>query len=222
MSHGEITNFYEQLPATGRPKQLAILLHGVGSNGRDLISLAPYYAGGLPEAVFVSPDAPFICDMMPPGYPDSYQWFSLQNRDPDILLQGVKNVFPILEAFIEGQLSRFDLAYEKLALIGFSQGTMTSLYAAPRLRSKIAGVLGYSGALLWDESEESSGFHKMPIHLIHGQADDVVPVQAWDVAKTVLETMGYDVSGQTTPGLTHSIDQAGIETGTAFLQHVFS
>ncbi len=68
---------------------MVILLHGLGSNGQDLISLAPLWAQRIPDAVFVSPDAPFTCDMVPPGYPNAYQWFSLQDRDPRIVLQAV-------------------------------------------------------------------------------------------------------------------------------------
>jgi predicted esterase len=57
----------------GKPKQLVVLLHGYGSNGEDLISLAPYWAKTLPDAQFVSPNAP---DPVP-GYPGGYQWFPI-------------------------------------------------------------------------------------------------------------------------------------------------
>ncbi len=211
-----ISNFYEHKPDNGEPKQIIIMLHGVGSNGRDLISLAPMLSRYVPDAVFISPDAPFACDMVPAGYSDSYQWFSLQTREPSAMLSGVKNVFPLVEEFIEKQLERYNLPANKLALLGFSQGTMTSLYVAPRLKYKIAGVLGYSGALLSDNNEED--LHKMPIHLIHGQADDVVPAQAWESAKNTLISNGYAFSGHTTAGLTHSIDQEGINSGGEFLK----
>ncbi len=214
-----ISNFYEHKPASGEPKQIIIMLHGVGSNGRDLISLAPMLAQYVPEAVFISPDAPFACDMVPAGYPDSYQWFSLQDRDPKAMLDGVKTAFPLVEGFIESQLERYNLPADKLALLGFSQGTMTALYVAPRLKNKIAGVLGYSGALLSDGKGEK---HKMPIHLIHGQADDVVPVQAWEAAKEALISNGYEFSGNTSAGLTHSIDQAGIDGGGGFLKKMLN
>ena len=53
-----------------------LLLHGLGSDGNDLIGLAPYWAPLLPDAAFASPNAPFPCDMAPYGY----QWFSLLDR----------------------------------------------------------------------------------------------------------------------------------------------
>lgn len=218
MANGIIENMYELGPAdeSVQPQHLVILLHGLGSNGRDLISLAPMFAQHVPQAVFVSPDAPFICDMVPPGYPDSYQWFSLQSRDPQTMLQGVQTAAPILEAFIEDQCARFRVKPEKCVLAGFSQGTMMSLYTAPRYKERLAGVLGYSGALIGDAGQE--GLHKMPVHLVHGEADDVVPVAAWHDAKARLEKAGFEVSGHTTPSLPHSIDQSGIDSGAAFLK----
>ncbi len=216
-----ISNFYEHKSQSSQAKQLVIMLHGVGSNGRDLISLAPYLAQFIPDAHFISPDAPFPCDMVPPGYPDSYQWFSLQNRDPHIMLDGVKSVFPLVEEFITSQAERIGVEYSNVALLGFSQGTMTSLHVAPRLNAKIAGVLGFSGALLWNDASKEEVKHKVPICLIHGEADDVVPVQAWDAAQNILKSEGFEVSGHTTPGLTHSIDQEGIERGGAFLRDIF-
>ena len=213
----EITNAYEQLPEDGAPKALVILLHGLGSNGRDLISLSPYFAAAGAGIGFVSPDAPFPCDMVPPGYPDSYQWFSLQNRDPHEMQKGVETVFPILKSFIEEQAKKYELPLSKIALCGFSQGTMMSLYTAPRMESAMAGVLGYSGAMIG-----AAGEHKLPIRLVHGEADDVVPVAAYAHARETLEAAGYDVSGHTTPGLQHSIDEEGIRAGIAFLKQVLS
>lgn len=215
-----ITNFYEQAPKSGEAKQLIFMLHGVGSNGRDLISLAPYLAQYVPDAHFISPDAPFPCDMVPPGYPDSYQWFSLQNRDLHVMYQGVESARPLVEEFVTTQAERIGVALDKVVLLGFSQGTMTSLHVAPRLKEKIAGVLGYSGALLWNEAAISEIKHKMPIHLIHGEADNVVPVQAWDMAQNILKDKGFDVTGHTKPGLTHSIDEGGIQSGGEFLKKV--
>ncbi len=214
-----IKNYYEYLPKNKtQPKQLVILLHGLGSNGRDLITLAPYWAAALPDAAFVSPDAPFPCDMVPPGYPDSFQWFSLQSRNPKDMLEGVRIAAPIAMAFIDEQLDRFKLSADKCALVGFSQGTMTSLYLAQHYKQALAGVLGYSGALLWDPAK--APLHKPPAHIIHGEADDVVPLAAYHMAKETLEAQGFAVSGHTTPGLPHSIDNKGIESGSEFLQKI--
>ena len=210
----EINNVYELEPET-TPKSLVILLHGLGSNGRDLISLAPMWGVDLKETVFVSPDAPFACDMVPPGYPDSFQWFSLQNRDPHMILEGVQRAQPILDSFITEQIEKYGVMPEKTVLAGFSQGTMMSLYTAPRYPQKLGGVLGFSGALCGEPGET-----KLPICLIHGEADDVVPIDAYNHARGKLIGAGFKVSGHSIPGLTHSIDQAGIDAGGKFLDEV--
>lgn len=221
MTNGKITNFYELKPRSGgTPKQLVILMHGVGSNGRDLMSLAPYYAGAVPDAVFISPDAPFTYDMAP-GYTDMFQWFPLQERTFEERLRGVQMVAPIVHQFITDQLKRFDLPASKLALIGFSQGTMTSLYAGPSYKDQIAGILGYSGALIWEE-EKPNFNHLIPVHLIHGDADEVVPVSAYHDAREKLEKSGFTVSGEIEKGLPHSINEKGIESGARFLKAVLS
>ena len=211
-----IQNYYE-FGNTTNPSQIIFLLHGLGSNGQDLISLAPYWAAGLPDTLFISPDAPFPCDMAPFGF----QWFSLQRRDKEFVGNGIKTAFPILQGFIDEHRARFDLPLSKVALVGFSQGTMMSLYSAPRLSEAIAGVLGYSGAL-YGEDDLGDAHVKPPIRLIHGEADDVVPVQAYTHAREALEGLGFSVSGHTTPSLTHSIDEAGIASGGAFLADIFA
>lgn len=97
-----------------------------------------------------------------------------------------------------------------------------SLYQGPRYQERLAGVLGYSGALFWDNTADESLLHRVPTHLIHGEADDVVPVEAWHEAKTMLEEHGFPFSGHTTPHLTHSIDEPGIDSGGAFLKTILS
>ena len=210
---------YVHSPKSGqKPTSMVILLHGLGANGADLISLARYWEHALPDTIFISPDAPFPCDMAPVGF----QWFSLQDRNPDIMLKGVEEAAPVLNAYIDAMLEKYGIEPAKLVLAGFSQGTMMSLYVAPRLKHKIAGVLGYSGALVGAESLGGANIHKIPVHLIHGDMDMVVPLAAYTMAKSVLSAAGFDVSGGITNGLSHSIDEDGIESGAAFMHNVLT
>ena len=99
----------------GDAGQLVVFLHGLGADGNDLISLAPYFAQVLPDAAFVSPHAPFPCDMAPMGR----QWFSLQDLTPNALLGGVRMAAPILDAFLDQELARHGLATDRLAWSDF-------------------------------------------------------------------------------------------------------
>ncbi len=214
-----IENFYVHDPVSGnKAKQLVVLLHGLGSNGQDLISLAPYFARMLPDAVFVSPDAPFPCDMAPTGF----QWFSLQDWTPEAFLYGVHTAAPILDSFISEQMAEYDIPASKTALVGFSQGTMMSLYAGPRFPEKMAGVLGYSGSLVWEDNVTAANLNKIPVHLIHGDDDHVVELSRYYDAKDKLEAAGFAVSGGVTKGLAHSIDEEGILSGSVFLKGALS
>jgi phospholipase/carboxylesterase len=154
-------------PASGnKPQQLVILLHGLGADGRDLLGLAPVLGQSLPDAVFVSPDAPYPCDMSPMGF----QWFSLQDWTPAKVLSGVQQAASVLDNYITEQMEKHGVTADKTALVGFSQGTMMSLYVGPRYPEKLAGVLGYSGAVVWEATTDYGALHKIPVHLIHGDA----------------------------------------------------
>lgn len=206
-------------PASGsRPQKIVLMLHGVGSNGQDLIGLAPYLARAVPNAVFLSPNAPEPYDMAPMGY----QWFSLRDYSPRAIMQGIQQTAPVLETYIDAVLAQLELKDSDLALLGFSQGTMMSLYTAPRRKNAVAGVLGYSGRLV-DTAETLKAIPQradFPVCLIHGEDDPVLPIANHHTAMKDLAEAGYAVDGLSIPGLPHSIDEAGIERGAAFLQRV--
>ncbi len=210
-------NIYTHGPSSGKsPKSLVILLHGYGSNGEDLISLAPYWDRDVPDAVFVSPDAPFGCEI---GF--GFQWFSLQSWAPLAMLAAAERTADILNKFIDEQMAEYNIPASKVALVGFSQGTMMSLFVAPRRKEPIAGVLGFSGALLGGEGLIGQpNVSRTNIHLVHGEMDPVVPVGAWLHATETLRQAGFEVSGHTTPGLAHSIDEKGIHEGGEFLKRI--
>ena len=202
----------------GEVKSAVIFLHGLGSNGDDLIALAPYFAKALPHTIFISPNAPDVCDMAPPGFADAYQWFSLQDRDPDILEREIEAAAPVLHGFIEEIAKAYNLPFDKILLIGFSQGTMMSLYTAPRFHEKLAGIIGYSGALLGGEEllKSSDKMQKPAVQLIHGDSDDVVDSDAMPAAQEILSKAGFDVDTLMCENLGHSIDQQGLEKGIEF------
>jgi phospholipase/carboxylesterase len=201
----------------GAPKRLAILLHGVGADGNDLIGLAPFFQQALPDALFVSPNAPFRYDMAPMGH----QWFSIRDFSPEARLAGAGETAPILDAFIDARLAEYGLTDDRLVLIGFSQGTMMALYVGLRRAQSPAGIIGYSGVLVGAESMAGEIRSRPPVLLVHGDADPVVPVQALPLAVESLEALGVGVQAHTRPGLGHGIDEEGIRLGQEFLSEVF-
>ncbi len=206
-------------PAGGRtPRQLVLLLHGLGADGNDLIGLAPYFARVLPDAKFVSPNAPFPCDMAPMGY----QWFSLQERTEEATLEGARTARPILDKFIDEQMAALGLGPADTALVGFSQGTMMSLFAGLRRDQPVAGILGYSGRLVGAGILADEISVKPPVTLINGDQDELIPASVQPAAVNALKDLGIEVEGHIRPGLGHSIDPVGIELGCEFLAKVFA
>jgi phospholipase/carboxylesterase len=204
-------------PASGGdPQQLVILLHGYGSNGADLISLAPYWRQAVPDALFLAPNAPEQI----PGMPGGYQWWDLSTRDRASRAAGAARAAPVLDAFIDQQLERYGLTEDRLVLAGFSQGTMMALQVGPRRERQIAGIIGYSGMLADVGSLSRDPHTKPPILLVHGSADPTIAVSSYHEAKTELERLGFDVSGHVSAGLGHSVDMPGLELGRDFLRRV--
>ncbi len=204
-------------PASGAvAERLVILLHGLGADGNDLIGLAPQMAEALPTALFVAPNAPYPCDMAPFGF----QWFSLLDRSSEAILSGAQASAPILDGYIDDLLAETGLMAGQTALVGFSQGTMMSLFVGPRRASPVAGILGYSGMLVGAESFAAEVRSRSPVLLVHGEADEIVPVQCTPLAAKVLTENGFEVETMIRPGLPHGIDPAGVAAGIAFLQGI--
>jgi phospholipase/carboxylesterase len=203
----------------GAPKQLVVLLHGYGSNGDDLISLAPYWADLVPDAEFVSPNAPFPCEANPFG---GFQWFGLADRDPAVILSGTRAAAAVIDAYLDEALRSRGLDDSKLALVGFSQGTMMSLHVGPRRSIAPAAILGYSGRLIAANLLATELKSKPPVLLVHGTADQMVPFQSMDAAAAALRALDLSVETLARPGLPHSIDPEGLARGGQFLQAHFS
>jgi phospholipase/carboxylesterase len=204
-------------PASGgAAKSLVILLHGYGSNGEDLIGLAPHWRGILPDTAFVSPNAPEPC----PGAPGGYQWWGLTGADRGERAAGANKAAPVLNAFIDAELARIGLTEAKLALVGFSQGTMMALHVGLRRPRTLAGIVGYSGMLVDEAGLADPAITKPPILLIHGDQDPMIPITAFHQAKAALLRNGFTVQDHVSPGLGHSIDLPGLQLGGQFLARV--
>jgi phospholipase/carboxylesterase len=204
--------------AGGKPRRLVILLHGLGADGNDLIGLAPYWAPLLPEAEFLSPNAPFPCDMAPYGY----QWYSSQDRSPAAQLAGVRAAAPILDAFIDEALAERALDAAALGLVGFSQGSVMSLYVGPRRAEQLAGIIGYSGRLVAPELLPAELRSRPPVLVVHGTEDPLVAFAALGEAEIGLKAAGIPVESLACPGIGHSIDEAGLRRGGQFLRDVLT
>lgn len=154
-------------------KQVVILLHGVGSNGKDLSALGDFWKPILPDTVFLSPDAPFHFDQGG----DGFQWFSLigvtnENR-PQRIYQARESFDETISQIFSEQ--GIDPDRDKIVFVGFSQGSIMSLDALVRSRYPLVGVVAFSGRLSSPQPYEKIARHpcflctEKVILLFHGQ-----------------------------------------------------
>jgi phospholipase/carboxylesterase len=204
--------------AGGAARQLVVFLHGYGADGNDLIDIGRAWQEQMPQAAFVSPHAPEPCGQAPTGR----QWFALTMREPGERWVGVNKAAPGLERFLDAELKRRNLPASALALVGFSQGTMMALHVGLRRASAPIAIVGFSGLLVVPQDADPEKFaaeikSRPPVLLVHGDRDDLIPVQALFHASSGLAALEVPVEWHISAGLGHGIDQEGLRQGGEFL-----
>jgi phospholipase/carboxylesterase len=214
-----------RLPASGgRASGLVVFLHGYGADGNDLIEIGRQWRGLLPQAAFVSPHAPDRCI----GAPMGRQWFALSNRPPDDPAgaedrwNGVVKARGAIDAFLDAELERLGLDDSKLALVGFSQGTMMALHVGLRRKRAPAAIVGFSGMLvgegrLNEATARDARGAAPPVLLIHGDQDPMIPLEAMFIAAEALAGAEIPTQWHLSAGIGHGIDEGGLRHGGLFL-----
>ncbi|SEK38859.1 phospholipase/carboxylesterase [Roseovarius azorensis] len=205
-------------PQSGETRSAVVFLHGYGANGADLLGLADPLGEHLPDTLFVAPDAPESI----PGMPFGLQWFPIpwiDGSSEEEAHRGLMAAAADLDAFLDALMVDEDLLPEQVVLFGFSQGTMMALHVAPRREDQLAGVVAFSGRLLSPELLADETQSRPPILLVHGDADDVVPVQSLPQAAEALQGAGWqDVYAHVMKGTGHGIAPDGLSVALAFLR----
>ncbi len=211
-------NIYRRDPAAGgNPNKLVVLLHGYGADGKDLIDLANPFGMALPNANFISPDAPHPCAMSPQGR----EWFPIE----EIPKGAIRASLGLLN-LIKNEAKKLNLSFKDVVLIGFSQGAMMSMQCLLINNEQIGAIIGYSGALREENINAANdqilnGKHKFadtPVLLVHGEQDEVVPFQSLKRSKNLLSNIGFNVQTLSRQNLAHGIDPEGISEGMNFLK----
>lgn len=197
----------------GAPQRLVIFLHGVGSDGEDLIQLAPMLQDLLPDAAFVSPHAPFPFDMAPMGR----QWFSFRDDSPAAINSAVAENYVHFDRFLDTEMARTGISADRVAIVGFSQGGMIALHTALRRPEPPAALLALSTVLAAPTRLPEEIRCRPPVLLVHGDQDPVLPVDYCRESARVLEANEVPAETHVLKGRGHEIDQEGLQLIRDFL-----
>ncbi|WBU64603.1 alpha/beta hydrolase [Paracoccus aerodenitrificans] len=194
-----------------------VFLHGYGADGADLLSLADVLGPHLPGTAFYAPDAAERSTVNPFGR----QWFPIPWMDGSTEEQARASMGEAVQdvnAFLDTVLKAEGIGADRLAVIGFSQGTMMALHVVPRRSQQIACVIGFSGRLLAPELLSAEAKVKPPVLLLHGDQDPVVPFTDLAKAADGLAAAGFGVSTHVMRGTPHGISQDGLQAALEFLR----
>jgi phospholipase/carboxylesterase len=195
---------------------LVVFLHGYGSSGADLMSFADYWQSSMPDVAFVAPDGPT------PTKDGGFQWIGKRPAGDPHLYDDAVEAAPQLHDFLDAELARENLDASRLALVGFSQGTVMALHLGLRRTVPPAAVLGYSGGLAGADKLKDEIVSKPPVMLVHGEQDALAPLYGMMASVKALSEAGVACQGIPIPGLGHAVDANALIYGARFLLSAFA
>ena len=196
------------------PKNIIILCHGYGGDGKDISVLATYWKNFLPDTLFICPDAPEICKVNSAGF----QWFDLSSENQDEILSKSLLAEKKLNIFIDEVIKVNKIDSKKIALVGFSQGCMISIQTALKRKDEIKCLVGYSGKVLNKDHLRKNINSRPEVYLMHGDIDQVVPINSLLEAKHFFEENKYKIFTKIFEKCEHRIPTEGLSIGLEFLK----
>ncbi len=191
-----------------------IFCHGYGGDGKDISLLANYWRNYLPKTIFLCPDAPEICKVNTSGF----QWFELMDQTSDEILAKSLVSEMKLNKFIDEVKEKNNLNSNQIALVGFSQGCMISLQTGIKRKDELKCIVGYSGKIIDINHLEKNINSKPNIMLMHGNKDQIVPVNFLLEAKEFFIKNNYPVETKIFENCEHRIPSEGSSLGLNFIK----
>lgn len=189
----------------GRP--LLVLLHGYGSEERDLFGLARFLPA---EFVVAAVRAPLVPPFPTPGW----SWFPIEGlhvRDAGAATAAATGFLSWLDTAAAGASS--------VGLLGFSQGGVIALQALRLRPDGIDFVVNLAGFVADGDLATDAALAEIrpPVFWGRGARDEVIPAER--IARTIEWLPRFvDLSGRVYPGLAHSVSQDELEDVVAFLR----
>jgi phospholipase/carboxylesterase len=201
-----------------------IWMHGLGASANDFVDMPRLIM--RPGTRWVFPNAPVRKVTLNNGW-RMKSWFDIRFLGGDSVAENrecpkeAAESSEIIAQLIEDEHNK-GIPYERIVLIGFSQGGAMSLYTGCRYPHRLAGMISLSSYLLFPENHMASSHSQnrdTPILICHGSRDDMVPVSAGERTVKFLEANGWPVSFHTYP-MFHEVCMEEIRCIDSFLQEI--
>jgi len=189
----------EWLPAAGRPEQLIVLLHGVGSEGAAMAPLAQLLRHEFPQAAVLAPDAPHRFDG---GGARGRQWFSVDAITEDNRVSRVAAALAEFTPWLRATQQRLQAVPVETALVGFSQGAILGLEFALAEDGLAGRVLAFSGRFA---KPPAAAPQHTTLHLFHGGADPVIAASFSRQALQAMQALRGDATLDIAEGVGHEL-----------------
>ncbi len=186
-----------------------LMVHGRGAHAEDILTLADRLA--QPGFAYLAPQAANNT-----WYPNRFL-APLETNEPwltsALQLLG-RTLAEILEAGIP---------YERVMLLGFSQGACLTLEFAARNARRFGGVAGLTGGLIGPEVKPkgySGSLAGTPVFLGCSDADIHIPRQRVEETARVLQALGGEVTERLYANLDHSVNDDEIDFVRGMMRRV--
>jgi phospholipase/carboxylesterase len=201
----------ELLPELAKPRQLFILLHGLGSEPSDLVPLAHRLRVAYPDAAFLIPDGAMPFD----GGGTGRQWYSIKGMTEENRHERIAAGLPALHSLVRQAQDRLRILPTDTALVGFSQGANMALELSAIHDGIVGRILAFSGrySKLPEKAPELT-----TLHLLHGEDDYVISVDHTRVAYDRLSALQGDATIDIASGVGHELHPVLVERAISRLQ----
>lgn len=212
-----------EVETAAKPDAAVIWLHGLGADGHDFEPIVPEIVRPGERAWrFVFPHAPVRPVTINNGM-SMRAWYDLKGLDRRAAedMAGFRDTDTRIRHLI-AQEGKRGIAANRIVLAGFSQGGAVSLYTAPRLSEKLAGVMAlscYLPSASTLKAERAPANDTTPVFMAHGRGDTVLPMSMGTESRDFLKAQGYSVEWHDYP-MAHAVCAAEIADVREYLFRV--
>jgi phospholipase/carboxylesterase len=207
------------------PRATVIVLHGLGADGTDFLSMADELKlGPVGPVRYVFPRAPVRPVTLNGGYA-MRAWYDIlgsdiaKREDEAGLRESIAHIHTLLD-----REAALGVPSSRTVLAGFSQGCAITLGAGLRYGQRLAGLAGLSGYMPLAAStaaERHSANAQTPVFQAHGRNDGIVSLARGLEARELMQSWQQPVQWHDYP-MEHSVCMEEVQHLQAWLLKVLA